>query len=72
MRMRYFFIIPFFLSLLAFVVLNVAAYIVVNDNGLPGFESYAEGGFPFYWYSRNWVVGHAVDRGALFAALQLR
>jgi hypothetical protein len=67
MHRRYFFIIPFFVSLLAFVVLNVTAYAVVSDVGTPGFESTAEGGFPFYWYTRNWIQDDPVDQGVLVA-----
>jgi hypothetical protein len=73
MRGRYFFIIPFFVSFLAFVALNVAAYVVVSDSGSPGFSGSAEGGFPLYWYSRNWIVDHPpVDKGAWSLILPLR
>ena len=65
MRKRYFFIIPFFVSLLTFVALNLIAFIMVRDIGPVGFDSVAAGGFPFRWYSRNWIGAPPVDRVAL-------
>jgi hypothetical protein len=59
MLKRYAFLIAFLGSLLVFAAINVDVYFGVSDCcRLPGFDSYAIGGFPFPWYSQGGFVPH--------------